>query len=341
MDSGPRMRPGGEFDLIAKLAERIADPAGPKSERVLLGIGDDAAVTAPAGPTATSVDMLIEGVHFRRATSPLRQVGRKSLSVGLSDLAAMGAEPGEAYLALGIPDDLDQAGCLELYGGLAEVAVETGTALAGGDVSASPVLAIAVTVVGHAESPQRLVGRGGARPGDALVVSGDLGGAAAGLLLLERPELREPLADAVADGLISRQANPTPRLAAGTALAAAGATAMIDLSDGLGADGWQLAAASGASLRIELDRLPLQHGVRETASAAGLDPLDLATSGGEDYELLAAIPPERVSDAISAAGRAETSLTVIGEVSRGEGVELRDPGGTTRPARGFDHLDAR
>jgi thiamine-monophosphate kinase len=335
------MRPGGEFELIAKLAERIADPAGPKSERVLLGIGDDAAVTAPGGTTATSVDMLIDGVHFRRATAPLRQVGRKSLSVALSDLAAMGAEPGEAYLALGIPGDLDEAGCLELYGGLAEVAVETGTALAGGDVSASPVLAIAVTVVGHAESSQRLVGRAGARAENALVVTGELGGAAAGLLLIERPELRDALDDAVADALISRQIDPAPRLAAGTALAGAGVTAMIDISDGLGADAWQLAAASDGWLRIELDRLPLQHGVREAASAAGLDPLDLATSGGEDYELLAAIPPERVSDAVAAAGRAGSSLTVIGEVSRGEGVELRDPSGETRPARGFDHLDAR
>jgi thiamine-monophosphate kinase len=213
--------------------------------------------------------------------------------------------------------------------------------LAGGDVSASPVFAIAVTVVGHAESSQRLVGRDGARPGHVLVVTGELGGAAAGLLLLERPELRDALDDAVADGLIRRQADPTPRLTAGVALAAAGAAAMIDLSDGLGADAWQLAAASDVWLRVELDRLPVQQGVREAASAAGLDPLDLSTAGGEDYELLAAIPPDRVSDAVSAVGRAGTSLTPIGEVSQGDGVELRDPNGATRPARGFDHLDSR
>ena len=160
-----------EFDLIARLAERLGGSAS-APDRVALGIGDDAAVTVPAGATATSVDMLVEGVHFRRATSSLRLIGRKALSVALSDLAAMGAEPGEAYVALGIPTDLDEVGCLELYGGLAEVADETGTALAGGDVSASPTLTIAVTVVGHAGSEQGLVRRAGARPGHALAVTG-------------------------------------------------------------------------------------------------------------------------------------------------------------------------
>jgi thiamine-monophosphate kinase len=335
MDSGGRPTRGGEFDLIAKLAERIGEP---RSRTVSVGIGDDAAVASPAGATATSVDMLVEGVHFRRATSSLRLVGRKSLAVGLSDLAAMGAEPGEAYIALGIPDDLDEAGCLELYGGLSEVADETGTALAGGDVSASPVLAIAVTVVGHTPSAESLVGRAGARPGDSLVVTGELGGASAGLLVLERSGLRETLDPGVANSVVERQLNPTPRLGAGLALAGAGATAMIDISDGLGGDAHQLAAAGSAWLRIELDRLPLQGGVDEVAAAAGVDPLDLATAGGEDYELLAALPPERISGAVSAVERAGTSLTVIGEVSRGEGVELRGPGGVTRPARGFDHL---
>jgi len=338
------MRPGREFDLIKKFAERAKAPDG-GSDRVVLGIGDDAAVTTPKGVTATSVDMVVEGVHFRRISSTLRQVGRKALSVALSDLAAMGAEAGEAYVAIGIPTALDEAECLELYGGLAEVADETGSEMAGGDVSVSPFLIVAVTVVGHAESAERLVGRATARPGDALAVTGELGGAAAGLLLAgaddRAAELRQAVDASIAEALIGRHVDPAPRLAAGTALAASGATAMIDLSDGLGADAWQLASAGPAWLRIELDRLPLQEGVREVASAAGLDALDLAASGGEDYELLAAIPPERVSDAVAAAGRAGTSLTVIGEVSRGEGVELRDPSGATRPARGFDHLDAR
>ena len=211
MDENP---PRPEFDLIERLAERAGERA-PEADRVAVGIGDDGAVTVPGGATATSVDMLVEGVHFRRSTSPLRLIGRKALSVALSDLAAMGAEPGEAYVALGIPPDLDEAGCLELYGGLAEVASETGTALAGGDVSASPVLTIAVTVVGHGAAPERFVSRAGARPGHVLVVTGELGGAAAGLLLLERPELRSSLDEEAAAALVARQTDPTPRLAAG------------------------------------------------------------------------------------------------------------------------------
>jgi thiamine-monophosphate kinase len=338
MDDGPRMRSGGEFDLIAKLAERAREAGAARGPNLALGIGDDAAVTVASGASATSVDILVEGVHFRRDRASLREIGRKSLSAALSDLAAMGAEPGEAYVALAMPSDLDETGCLELFGGLAEVGAETGTALAGGDISGASQLAIAITVVGHAAAADGLVARAGARPGHAIAVTGELGGAAAGLLLLERPDLREPLESAIAEGLVRRQLDPTPRVAAGTALAAAGAAAMIDVSDGLGADAEQIAAASGVRARIELDRLPVQDGVVEVAAAAGLDPLELAASRGEDYELLVALPRERVDDATAAVARAGTVLAVIGEVSRGAGVELRGGGGDLRPARGFDHL---
>lgn len=332
-------RPGGEFDLIAKLVQRAGEPA--TGEQLRVGIGDDAAVTVVEGATVTSVDMLVDGVHFRRATSSLREIGRKALSVALSDLAAMGARPGEAYVALGLPSDLDEARCLELYGGLGEVAAETATTLAGGDVSAAPALTLAVTVVGYAPTPERLVGRSGARAGHALAVTGDLGGAAAGLLIIERPALRAGLDPAVTEALARRQTDPTPRLAAGAALAGAGAAAMIDLSDGLGADAAQIAAASEAWLRIELDRLPLAAGVAEVAAAAGVDPIDVATAGGEDYELLVAIAPQRVSETVAAVEATGTTLTVVGQVSEGEGVELRGADGGRRPARGFDHFDAR
>jgi thiamine-monophosphate kinase len=333
------MRPGGEFDLIAKLAERAREAGAAHSPNLVLGIGDDAAVTLRPGASATSVDMLVDGVHFRRDRASLRDIGRKSLSAALSDLAAMGAAPGEAYVALAMPRDLDEAGCLELIAGLAEVAAETGTALAGGDISAAPQLAIAITVVGYAAAAERLVARAGARPGQVLAVTGELGGAAAGLLILERPELREPLEPAVAERLARRQLDPTPRLAAGAALAAAGAAAMIDVSDGLGADAEQIAAASGGGARIELARLPFQDGVAEVAAAAGLDPLELAASGGEDYELLVALAPERVDQAMAAVARAGTALAVIGEVTRSGGVELRDRDGDIRGPSGFDHLD--
>jgi thiamine-monophosphate kinase len=341
MDNRARMRSGREFDLIAKLAEGAADRGASGVGRLVVGIGDDAAVTEPRGATATSVDMVVEGVHFRRGTSSVREVGRKALSVALSDLAAMGAEPGEAYAALAIPPDLDEEGCLQLFGGLAEVAAETNTALAGGDLSMGPALTLALTVVGHAASADLLVGRGGARPGHSLAVTGELGGAAAGLLLLERPELRSGMEPEIADALLRRHRDPVPRLAAGRALAAAGAAAMVDVSDGLGADAEQIAAASDAALRIELDRLPIQAGVSAVARAAGRDPLELAAEAGEDYELLVAIPPERFSEAAAATRRVGIPLAPIGEVTRGTGAELRGPDGELRPARGFDHFDRR
>ena len=159
----------------------------------------------------------------------------------------------------------------------------------GGDVTRAPVLWIAITVVGHADSAEQLVRRSGASPGDLLAVTGELGGAAAGLLVLERPELADAVGAELAESLRRRQLDPHPRIAAGRALAATGASAMIDLSDGLGGDASHLAAASGVRLAIELDRLPLQAGVRELAAAAEEDVDDLATGRGEDYELLVAL----------------------------------------------------
>lgn len=316
----------GEFELLARIRERLPAPGA----RVRVGSGDDAAVTVPGGATATSVDALVEGVHFRRRSSSLEQIGGKALAVALSDLAAMGAEAGEAYVVLGIPSNLDEDGCLELLDGMETVATETGTALAGGDVTRAPVLTLAVTVVGHAEQPEDFVTRSGACPGDVLVVTGELGGAAAGLLLLED----EAESDAAP---IARQLEPRPRLEAGRALAEAGARAMIDLSDGLGGDARHLAEASGVALQIDAGALPLADGLDEVAAAAGRDPLELAVSGGEDYELLAALPADKLSAATSAAAE-HGGITQIGAVAAGEGVEIRLPGGGRRDARGFDQL---
>jgi thiamine-monophosphate kinase len=324
----------GEFELLARLRERLP-PVGP---RVRLGMGDDAAVTVPEGATATSVDAIVEGVHFRREQQSLPEIGRRGLAAALSDLAAMGAAPGEAYVVLGVPSDLDEKGCLAIFDGIAALAAETGTSLAGGDVTRSPVLSIAFTVVGHAEAPERLVGRGGARPGDRLVLTGKLGGAAAGLLLLERPELGEAVDGEIAVQLRERVLRPTPRIAEGLALAGAGAGSMIDLSDGLGADAGHVAAASGVGMLIEVAALPLSAGVAEVADAAGEDPLRLATGGGEDYELLASVPAERVEQAIDAVGAAGTPLVMVGEVVDGVGVELRLPDGRRLEPSGFDQL---
>ena len=325
----------GEFELLAKVRERLGAP-GP---RVHLGSGDDAAVTVPGGATATSVDALVEGVHFRRDTASPTQIGHKALATALSDLAAMGAEAGEAYVVLGLPADLGEPACLELADGMAALAERTGTTIAGGDVSRAPALTLAVTVVGHAARPEDMVSRGGARPGDVLVLTGELGGAAAGLALLENPSLAAAVDAETAARLRRRQLEPQPRLGAGRALAGAGARAMIDLSDGLGGDAAHLALASGARLEIEAGSLPLAKGVAEIALALGTEPLELASSGGEDYELLAALPAERLAEATSGIAALEaTTLGQIGTVVAGEGVEIRLPGGAKLDARGFDQL---
>ena len=323
-----------EFELLARMRERLP----PGSPRLRLGSGDDAAIAVPGGATATSVDALIDGVHFRREHSSLLQIGRKALSTALSDLAAMGAEPGEAYVVLGVPPDLDEEGCLELLDGLAEVATATGTSLAGGDLTRAPSLTLAITVVGHAPDPAHLVTRGGAQAGDVLVLTGQIGAAAAGLLILERPELAASLDPTRAARLRDSQLDPQPRIQAGRALAAAGASAMIDLSDGLGGDARHVAAASGAALRIEGAALPLAAGLADVAAAAGREPLQLAVSGGEDYELLAALPPERFEEARATVGEEGLALTPIGEVHGGEGVEVRLPDGGLLTATGFDQL---
>jgi thiamine-monophosphate kinase len=324
----------GEFDLIAALRARL--PAtGPG---VLLGVGDDAAVTASEGVTATSVDAIVEGVHFRRPWISLEAIGRRALATALSDLAAMAAQPGEAYIVLGVPEDLDEEGCLELLQGVEAVAARTGTTLAGGDISRSSVLFVAMTAVGHAPDAESLVTRGGASGGDLVAVTGELGGAAAALSMLEGGGEVAGLNEDLAEALRARQLDPQPRLAEGIALAAVGASAMIDISDGLGADAGHVAAESGVRLEIDLEALPLQAGVRELAVAVGEDPLELAANGGEDYELLACLPEASVDRAQSAVADAGGSLTVIGRCVPGEGVKLSAPSGRELRVRGYDQL---
>jgi thiamine-monophosphate kinase len=334
--------PLGEFDLIARLVELVEESsrgsAPDGGARIVVGSGDDAAVTEPPGVTATSVDAFVEGVHFRRDTAPLESIGRKAIAVALSDLAAMGATPGEAYVQLGVPADLDEAGSIELGTGLAAAAAANGVAVVGGDVTRAPVLFLAITVVGHAGSPGELVSRAGAKPGNVVVVSGELGGAAAGLLLLDRPELGAAVDGEVAEALRRRQLDPSPRLAAGRVLASSGATAMIDVSDGLGGDACHVAAASGVRIAIKLEGVPAQAGVAEVAGAAGIDPMDLVAAGGEDYELLATMPPEHLGDARAGVEAAGSSLTAIGEVTEGNDVALRLADGSERAASGFDQL---
>ena len=215
------------------------------------------------------------------------------------------------------------------------MASREGVTIAGGDLVASPVLTVSVTAVGYEPEGSPLVTRAGAGTGDVVAVTGELGGAAAALTQMEGTKPASPLSDELQEALLARQLDPRPRLREGLALAAAGATAMIDVSDGLGADAGHIASSSGRRLEIELDRLPVAEGVAEIAGSDGAA-VELAASGGEDYELLVTLPPDRVAAAAGAVEEAGTQLTEIGQVAEGQGVALRLPGGGEIQPRGFD-----
>ncbi|MGA2926483.1 MAG: AIR synthase related protein, partial [Solirubrobacteraceae bacterium] len=191
---------------------------------MIRGLGDDAAVVRAGGYAITSVDALVDGVHFRSSQLSPEQIGHRALAAALSDLAAMAAQPGEAYLVLGLPAGCDAQYALALAGGAQALASRAGVTIAGGDVTRAPALTVAFTVVGWSDDPGALVGRDGAQPGDLVAVTGSLGAAGAGLALLDGRARADPATTAA---LIERYARPQPRLEHGSALAAAGARAMI------------------------------------------------------------------------------------------------------------------
>jgi thiamine-monophosphate kinase len=324
-----------EGELIERL-EQVLQPSG---ARVIRGLGDDAAVVRAGRYAVTSIDTMVDGVHFRRGQLAPEEIGHRALAAALSDLAAMGAAPGEAYLALGLPDGTGGAEALTIARGARELAVELGVTIAGGDVTGAPALTVTFTVVGWAEDPGELVGRDGARPGDRVAVTGSLGGAGAGLALVEGRVAAGVVGEAATSALRDRYARPRPRVDEGAALAARGATAMIDLSDGLATDAGHLARRSGARLELSLASLPLADGVREVAERLGIDPGVLAATAGEDYELCACVPagapeatapPEAQHEPLSSSG-----LTWIGSVVEGPpAVTFVDADG---PLFGFEH----
>ena len=310
---------------------------------MLRGPGDDAAVIRSRPLCAVSIDTMVEGTHFRLADgwATPAEVGHRALASALSDLAAMGAAPGEAYIALGLPAGFGEQQALELVRGATALAQRSGTTIAGGDVVVAPALTVTATVVGWAEREAQLIGRDGAQPGDLIGVTGGLGAAGAGLALLEagRAGTGEPPAQAAVAAVLGRMREPLPRLAEGQALAAAGASAMIDLSDGLAGDANHIGRASGVELRVQLQALPLAEGVAEVCAALKLDARELAAGAGEDYELCFCAPRERheaIEQALGGAG--EPGVSWIGEVRGGTpGVSLITERGDQVRFGGFEH----
>ncbi|HEX7629260.1 MAG TPA: thiamine-phosphate kinase [Candidatus Methylomirabilis sp.] len=340
----------GEFGLIGRIRERIRH----RSSGTVLGIGDDAAVLRldPGRELLATTDMLLEGVHFKREWGCGFALGRKTLAVNLSDIAAMGGQPLYALLGLGIPAaGITLAEVEEVLAGLEAEADAWGVTLAGGDTCGSQSgLVLSVTLLGEAPAG-RAIRRSGAQPGDGLWVTGRLGGSAAGLLALEmglrsdapwpshvgRPEWLGPEEEAAIQAAVSAHLTPVPRLAAGQALLQY-ATAMIDLSDGIASDAGHLCRESRVGVQFFACQLPVHSGATVMARWTGRDVLDLVLRGGEDYELLFASGTD--PRPILAGAAPGLSVARIGEVHAGPPeVTLTGADGHTEVlAGGFDHF---
>jgi thiamine-monophosphate kinase len=301
----------GEFGLIRAVTENRRQPAS-----TLLGPGDDAAVIAtPDSRVVASTDVLVQGVHFRLDWSTPEQVGRKAVAVNLADIAAMGAVPTSVLVGLACPGDTPAKVITELADGMWAEAGAAGAGLVGGDTVQAEQMMVSVTALGDLRG-RAPVTRSGARPGDIVAVCGRLGWAAAGLAVLHRG-FRSPV------GVVNAQRFPEPVYPAGPAAAEAGATAMIDVSDGLVADLGHIAESSQVGIDIRTDHLEVSRRLVEVGTALGADPLRWVLTGGEDHALAATFPPYADLPEgwrrIGSVTMPDSGLTVDGEPYHDEG----------------------
>ena len=298
--AGATLADAGEFGLIGAFVGRFGQGA-----HVYVGPGDDAAVLrTPKGHVVVSTDLMVEGRHFRREWAAARDIGRKAAAANLSDVNAMGGTAHSLTVGLAAPADLPAQWALDLADGITEEAALVGANIVGGDLTTAGEVVVAITVLGTCEVAPVL--RSGAQAGDVVALAGRQGWAAAGLAVLGRG-FRSPRA------LVEAYQRPEPPYAAGAAAAHAGATAMIDVSDGLIADAGHIATSSGVAIDIERESFELADPMRAVGSALGVDPMQFILGGGDDHAILATFP---------AGTDLPEGFTVIGSVSEGEGVTV-------------------
>ena len=290
----------GEFGLIGELAALF-----PQGEQVLVGPGDDAAVLrVKSGHVVVSTDLMVEGRHFRRDWASAEDVGHRAAAQNLSDLNAMGGRAHSLTVGLAAPADLPVRWAMEFAAGFAAECELVGASVVGGDLTSADQVVVAVTVIGSCTSPPVL--RSGASAGDVLAMAGRQGWAAGGLAVLGRG-FRSPRV------LVEAYRRPAPPYDAGPAAAEAGATAMIDVSDGLLADAGHLAEASGVAIDVHTGSLEVAEPLHAVAAATGADPASFVLGGGDDHALLATFP---------AGAALPEGWTVIGSVGDGSGVTV-------------------
>ncbi len=318
----------------------IRRSVGVPGRGTVIGIGDDAAVyEPPAGLELLTCYAFVEEVHFRRDFASFHDIGAKCMVANVSDIASMGGVPTRAVVSLCVPSDVADAEVGELYGGLLEIARRYAIEIVGGDVVGSPHgLMVSVALTG-AVDPGRVMTRAGAVEGDAVLVTGALGGAEAGLraLIAGLPDEGGVLA------LKERHRRPVPRLAEAQALIdVATPRAMIDVSDGLASEAWHLAEESDVGILIREKEIPIATGVKEVSHEFGLAPIDLALGSGEEFELVVTIPPSEVERTVKHVSVVTgTALTRIGDViERSRGCVLERESGATAPLprTGYEHL---
>jgi thiamine-monophosphate kinase len=307
----------GEFALIAEMVRDL-----PAADDVLVGPGDDGAVLAVGGSVVVSTDVLVEGVHFRRDWSGPTDIGRKAVAVNVADIEAMGARPQGVVVGFSAPGETEVRWTLDLATGLKTECATAGVSLLGGDTTRGRDVTLSVTALGTLDG-RAPVRRGGALPGDVLAYAGQLGWAAAGLLVLTRG-FRSPRA------VVEVQRVPNVPYGQGVVAAEAGATAMVDVSDGLLADLGHVARASGVTIDVDTSALEIAEPLQTVGAATRVDPLLLVLTGGEDHALVATFPP----------GRVPAGWTTIGAVGAAgpDGAAVLVDGAPFTGVTGFDHF---